>query len=167
VGLEEAKKIKDILKQQLSQKKVRCEALEEEIVKTRKEMEKFKGLCHQNLPSIKSSEELTSILNQQRNSKLKVGLGYEKGSSSDHSSNTESIKFVKSSNIGNSHSAEIKKENQPPRINERKSPITEFLDQKDYWHDKSRPPQRRQNFSRYKIFSMAIVFSILILVTKL
>jgi hypothetical protein len=124
VELEEAKKIEDILKQQLSEKKVRCEALEEEIVKTRKEMEKFKGLYHQNLPSIKASEELTSILNQQRNSKLKAGLGYEEGSSSDHPSNTESIKFVKSSNIDNSHSAETKKENQPPRRNERKSPRT-------------------------------------------
>jgi chromosome segregation ATPase len=62
VELEEAKKIEDILKQQLSEKKVRCEVLEEEIVKTRKEMEKFKGLYHQNLPSIKAPEELTSIL---------------------------------------------------------------------------------------------------------
>jgi FtsZ-binding cell division protein ZapB len=53
VELEEAKKIEDILKQQLSEKKERCEALEEEIVKTRKEMEKFKALYHQNLSSIK------------------------------------------------------------------------------------------------------------------
>jgi hypothetical protein len=36
VKLEEVKKIEDILKQQLSEKKMRCEALEEEIVKTRK-----------------------------------------------------------------------------------------------------------------------------------
>jgi hypothetical protein len=72
----------------LSEKKFRCEALEEEIVKTKKEMEKFKELYHQNLPSIKASEELTSILNQQRNSKLKDGLGYEERSSSDHPSNT-------------------------------------------------------------------------------
>ena len=113
VELEEAKKIEDILKQRLSEKKVRCEALEEEIVKTRKEMEKFKGLYHQNLPSIKDSEELTSIVNQQRNSKLKAGLGYEEGSSSDH--NTDSIKFVKSSNIDNSHPIETKKEDQPTK----------------------------------------------------
>jgi hypothetical protein len=77
VELEDAKKIEDILKQQLSEKKARCEALEEEIVKTRKEMEKFKALYHQNLSSIKASEGLTSILNQQRNPKLKAGLGYE------------------------------------------------------------------------------------------
>jgi hypothetical protein len=100
---------------------VRCEALEEEIVKIRKEMEKFKALYHQNLPSIKASEELTSILNQQRNPKLKVGLGYEEGSSSDHPSNTEPIKFFKSTIIDNNHFAETKKENQPSRRNERKS----------------------------------------------
>jgi hypothetical protein len=75
VKLEEAKKIEDILKQQLSEKKASCEALEEEIVKTRKEMEKFKGLYHQNLPSSKASEGLTSILNQQRNPKLKDWIG--------------------------------------------------------------------------------------------
>jgi hypothetical protein len=158
VELEEAKKIEDILKQQLSEKKLRCEALEEEIVKTRKEMEKFKGLYHQNLPSIKASEELTSILNQQRNSKLKAGLGYEEGSSSDHPSNTESIKFVKSSNIDNSHSAETKKENQSSRWNERKNPRTEFVDQKVYQHERNRPPQRRQTFSRYKNFFYGYCF---------
>ena len=51
VELEEVKKIEDILKQQLSKN----ESLEEEVVKTRKEMEKFKALCLQNLPSIKVS----------------------------------------------------------------------------------------------------------------
>jgi hypothetical protein len=64
VELEEENKIEDILKQKLSEKKVRCEALEEDILKTRKEMEKFKGLYHQNMPSIKASEGLTSIPNQ-------------------------------------------------------------------------------------------------------
>ena len=83
---------------------------------------------HQNIPSIKASEELNFILNQQRNSKLKAGLGYEEGSSSGHPSNTESMKFFKSSNIDNNHSTETKKENQPRRRNERKSPRTEFVD---------------------------------------
>jgi hypothetical protein len=116
---------------------VRCEALEEEIVKTRKEMEKFKGLYHQNLPSIKASEGLTSILNQKRNPKLKYVLGYEEGSSSDHPSNIEPIKFFKSSNIENSDSAETKKENQPPRRNEIKSTRTESVDQRDYRHERN------------------------------
>jgi hypothetical protein len=106
-------------------------------------MEKFKGLSHQNRPSIKASEGLTSILNQQRNPKLKDGLGYEEGSSSDHPSNIEPINFVKSSNIDNSHSAEITKENQPPRRNERKSIETESIDQRDYRHERNLPPQRR------------------------
>jgi hypothetical protein len=121
-------------------------------------MEKFKGLYHQNLPSIKASEGLTSILNKQRNSKLKDGLGYEEGSSSDHPSNTKPIKFVKSSNIDNSHSAKTKKENQPPRRNERKNTTTEFVDQKDYQHERSRPPQRRKTFSRYKYFFYGYCF---------
>jgi hypothetical protein len=46
VELEEAKKIEDILKQQLSEKKARCEALEKEVVKTMKELEKFQALYH-------------------------------------------------------------------------------------------------------------------------
>ena len=55
VELEEEKKIEDILKQQLSEKKSRCESSEEEVVKTRKEMDKFKELYLQNIPSIKAS----------------------------------------------------------------------------------------------------------------
>jgi hypothetical protein len=157
VELEEAKKIEDILKQQLSEKKARCEALEEEIVKTRKEMEKFKALYHQNLSSIKASEELTSILNQQRNPKLKAGLGYEEGSSSNHPSNTKPIKFVKSTIIDNNHSAETKKENQPPRRNERKR-RTESVDQRNYQHGRNRLTQRRQSSSRYKGFFYGYCF---------
>jgi hypothetical protein len=155
VELEEANKIEDILKQQLSEKKVRCEALEEEIVKTIKEMEKFKALYHQNLSSIKASEELTSILNQQRNPKLKVGLGYEEGSSSDHPSNMEPIKFVKSTIIDNNHSAKTKKENQPPRRNEGKGTRT---DQRNYQHERNRSTQRRQFFPRYKSFFYGYCF---------
>jgi hypothetical protein len=65
-------------------------------VKTRKELEKFQALYHQNLSSIKASEGLATIMNQKRNSKLKTGLGYEEGSSNGQSSNEEPIKFVKS-----------------------------------------------------------------------
>jgi hypothetical protein len=82
VELEKAKKIEEILKQKLLEKKAICKALEEEVVKTRKELEKFQALYHQNLSSIKASEGLATILNQQRNPKLKIGLGYEEGSSS-------------------------------------------------------------------------------------
>ena len=55
VELEEAIKIEDILKHHLSEKRARSEALEEEVVKTRKEMEKFQALYNQNLSSIKDS----------------------------------------------------------------------------------------------------------------
>jgi hypothetical protein len=50
-------------------------------------MEKFKALYLQNLPSIKASEGLATILNQQRNPNLKTGLGYEEGSNSGQPSN--------------------------------------------------------------------------------
>jgi hypothetical protein len=63
VELEEANKIKDILKQQLSEKKARCEALEQEVVKTRKELEKFQALYNQNLSIVKASEGVSTILN--------------------------------------------------------------------------------------------------------
>jgi hypothetical protein len=95
VELEEAKKIEDILKQQLSEKKARCEALEEEVVKTRKEMEKFKALYLQNLPSIKASTELNDILSKQRSPLLKTGLGYVSGSSSKQPESKESVKMIK------------------------------------------------------------------------
>jgi hypothetical protein len=46
VELEEANKIEDILKQQLSENKARCESLEKEVVKTRKKLEKYQALYH-------------------------------------------------------------------------------------------------------------------------
>jgi hypothetical protein len=158
VELEEAKKIKDILKQRLSEKNARCKALEEEVVKTRKELERFQALYHQNISSIKALEGLATILNQQRNPKLKTGLGYEEGSSSGQPRNKEPIKFVKSPNIDKSHSTETKKENQLLRRNERKRTRTESVDQRNYRHEINQPPQRRQNFSRYQRFFYGYCF---------
>jgi hypothetical protein len=110
VELEEARKIEDVLKHQLSEKRAISEALEE-VVKTRKEMEKFQALYNQNLSSIKASEGLATILNQQRNPKLKTGLRYEEGSSSGKSLNEEPIKFVKSTTNDNNKPAETKEDN--------------------------------------------------------
>jgi hypothetical protein len=129
VDLEEAKKIEEILKQQLSEKKERCEALEEEVVKTKKEMENFKELYLQNLPIIKSSEALTTIMNKQMNPNLKTGLGYEEGSSCSQQRNKDSIKFVKFTFIDNNKYGETEEDNQPPRKSERKSTITETVEQ--------------------------------------
>jgi hypothetical protein len=95
VELEEANKIEDILKQQLSEKKARCEALEEEVVKTRKEMDKFKALYLQNIPSIKASTELNDILRKQRSPLLKTGLGYVSGSSNKQLESKEPVKMIK------------------------------------------------------------------------
>jgi hypothetical protein len=120
-------------------------------------MENFKALYQKNLSSIKSSEELTSILNQQRNPKLKFGLGYEEGSSSDHPSNTEPINIFKSTIIDNNHLAKTKKENQPPRRNERKSTRTES-GQRNHQHGINRLSQRRQSFSKYKVFFYGYYF---------
>ena len=53
-----------------------------EVVTARKELEKFQALYHQNMSSIKDSEELNNILSKQRSPWLKTGLGYEEGSSS-------------------------------------------------------------------------------------
>ena len=87
VELEEAKKISDVLKEQLSQKNMICEALEEEVVKFRKELEKFQYIYHQNLSSIKASEELNNIPIKQRSPLIKTSLGYEEGTSSSQSEN--------------------------------------------------------------------------------
>ena len=64
---------------------MRCEALEEEVVTARKELEKFQALYHQNMSSIKALEELNNILSKQRYPLLKIGLVYEEGSNINHS----------------------------------------------------------------------------------
>jgi hypothetical protein len=172
VELEEARKIKDILKHQLSEKRARYEALEEEVVKTRKEMEKFQALYHHNLSSIKALEGLATILNQQRNPKLKTGLGYEEGSSSGQPRNKEPIKFVrasvhvKSTTNDNNKPAETKEDNQPPRTSKGKSARTESIEQRNnalpaqrhHQHEINRFSQRRQPFSRYKEFFYGYCF---------
>jgi hypothetical protein len=172
VELEEARKVDDILKHQLSEKRARSEALEEEVVKTRKEMEKFQALYHQNLSSIKASEALATIMNQERNPKLKIGLGYEEGSSSGHPRNKEPIKFVKaivhvkSTTNDNNKPIETKEDNQPPRTSKEKGARTESVEkrnnalptQRHHQHGRNRFAQRRQPLSRYKEFFYGYCF---------
>ena len=151
VNLEEANNIEDILKQQLKEAKTKGEKLEVEVVTVRKDLEKFQALYHQNLTSIKASEGLASNMNQQRNSKLKTGLGYEEGSSRGQPSNKESIKFVKSITIDNNKPVETKEENQPPRRSEGKATRTEYVEQRNntpstqgnHQHGRNQPAQRR------------------------
>jgi hypothetical protein len=158
VELEEENKIEDILKQQLSEKKARCESLEQEVVKTRKEMEKFQALYNQNLSSIKASEGLATILNHQRNPKLKIGLGYEEGSSSGKLGNEEPIKFVKSTTNDNNKPAETKEDNQSPKTSKEKGARTESVERRNnalsaercHQQGRNRFAQRKQPLSRYK-----------------
>jgi hypothetical protein len=90
-------------------------------------MEKFQALYNQNLSSIKASEGLTTILNQQRNPKIKTGLGYEEGSGSEKTGNEEPIKFVKSTTNDNNKPVEIKEDNQQPRMSKENGVRTEFV----------------------------------------
>jgi hypothetical protein len=140
--------------------------MEEEVVRTRKELEKFQALYHQNLSSIKASEGLAIILNHQRNPKFKIGLGYEEGSSSGHPSNKEPIKFVKSTTSDNIKPAETKEDNQPPRRSKEKGTKTKSVEQinntpsaqGNHQHGRNRLGQRRQPFSRYKDFFYGYCF---------
>jgi hypothetical protein len=164
--LEEAKKIEEILKQQLSGRKERCEELEQEVVKMRKEMETFQALYNQYLSSIKASEGLATILNHLRNPKLKTGLGYEEGSSSGKPRNEEPIKFVKSTTNDNNNPAETKEDNQPHRSSKVKDGRSKSVEQRinvliverRHQSGRNRFAQRRQPFSRYKEFIYGYCF---------
>jgi hypothetical protein len=155
VKSEEAKKIKDILKHQLKEVETKGEKLEVEVVTVRKDLEKFQALYHQNLASIKASKGLASIMNQQRNSKLKTSLGYEERSISGQPSNKESMNFVKYTTIDNNKPAETKEENQPPRRSEGKATRTESVEQinntpyvqGNHQHGRNLLAQRRHPFS--------------------
>jgi hypothetical protein len=114
-------------------------------VKTRKELEKFQALYHQNRSSIKASKELATILNQQRNPKMKIGLGYEEGSSSDQLGNKEPIKFVKSTIYDNKKPVEAKEDNHLPRKSNERGTITETMDQRNNVLSIQRNHQHRRN----------------------
>ena len=94
-------------------------------------------MYHQNLSSIKASEGLDSIPNQQRNPKLKIGLGYEEESSSGHPRKKEPIKFFKASvhfkstTNDNNKPAETKEDKQPPRTSKEKGVRTESIEQRN------------------------------------
>ena len=112
--------------------KKRCEALVEEVVAVRKELEKFQALYHQNMSSIKASEELNNILSKKRSPWLKTGLGYEEGSCNNQSEFKHSVQKK-----GNEASTRIINSdyNYKPRIAQKHS------------QQKGRPPR-----FRYQIF---------------
>ena len=94
-------------------------------------MEKFQALYKHNLSSIKALEGLATILNQQRNPKLKTGLGYEEGSSSGKPRNEETIKFVKCTTNNKNKPTGTKEDNQPPRTSKEKGARTESIEQRN------------------------------------
>jgi hypothetical protein len=126
----------------------------------------FQALYHQNMSSIKAPEELATIPNQKRNPKMKTGLGYEEGSSSDQPGNKEPIKFVKSTIYDNKKPAETKEDNHLPRRSNERGTRTETMDQRNnvlfvqrnHQHRRNRPSQRRQPFSRYQRFFYGYCF---------
>jgi hypothetical protein len=93
--LEEAKKVEEVLKQQLAKSRSSCEQLEEEVVTFKKELEKYQAWYNRNISSIKASEELNNILNRQRPPQNKSGLGYEEDASNSKLKNTESSNVIK------------------------------------------------------------------------
>jgi len=64
-------------------------------VAVRKDLERFQTLYYQNMSSIKSTEELNNILNNQRYPFIKTSLGYEGTSSSSRPVNKESTAVIK------------------------------------------------------------------------
>jgi hypothetical protein len=159
VELEEAKKIEDNTKQQLSEKKERCKDLEEEVVKNRKGMEKFKALYLQNIPSIKALVELNDILRKQRSRLLKTVLGYLSGSRSKQPESKEIVKMIKFQvNRQSDHVSTL-----PPKNNKDKM-IPDKKKDIERWSNKF---QEECHPSGTKIFSMVIVFTALILVIRL
>ena len=90
-------------------------------------MEKFQASYNKNLSSIKALEGLATILNQQRNPKMKTGLGYAEGSSSGKPGDEEPIKFVKSSTNVNKNPTETKEDSQPPRMSKENGVRTESV----------------------------------------
>jgi hypothetical protein len=89
---------------------------------------------------------------------MKIGLGYEEGSSSGKSRNGEPIKFVKSTNNDNNKPVETKEDNQPPRRSKEKGARIKSTEQRNndfpteirHQHGINQFAQRRQPFSRYK-----------------
>jgi hypothetical protein len=94
-------------------------------------MEKFQALYNQNLSSIKASEGVATILNHQRNPKLKTSLGYAEGSGSGNPRNEEPIKFVKCTTSNNKEPVETQEDNQPPRTSKEKDIITKSVEQRN------------------------------------
>jgi hypothetical protein len=119
--------------------------LEEEVVKTRKEMEKFKSSYLQNLPSIKSLAELNDILRKQRSPLLKNNLGYASGSNNKQTESKEPVKIIKFQvNTQFDHVSTL-----PPKANKDKMIPDK---KKGYQKMEKKIPRRRPSFRYQNLF---------------
>ena len=84
-------------------------------------------------------------MNQQRNLKLKTGLGYEEGSSSGKPRNKEPIKFVKSTTNDSNKPTETKEDNQPPRMSKEKGANIESVERRNNSLSTERHHQQERN----------------------
>ncbi|KAJ8644508.1 hypothetical protein MRB53_006256 [Persea americana] len=76
--IEEGRKIKEELESQVIMKTKECSIMEEEITSLKAQVDK----TNQKLKAYEGSIKLNEILNNQRPSHIKFGLGFEKGESS-------------------------------------------------------------------------------------
>ena len=96
--LEEAKKVEDTLLQQMREKSLECEKLEEEVVSLRKKLEKAQRELLMNTPQMKSTRQLDQILKAQRSPLIKAGIGYEGETSKSKVEDNMNVIFVKDVN---------------------------------------------------------------------
>ena len=95
VELEEAKKIEDMLLQQIKDKTREQEKLEEEVVCLRKKLENAQRNVAINSSQTTSSSKLNEILVAQRSPMIKTGIGYEEKSGKGKDKVDREIIFIK------------------------------------------------------------------------
>ena len=95
IELEEAKKIEDMLLNQIKDKTQEQEKLEEEIICLRKKLESAQQKVSIYHSQMTSSGKLNKILDAQISPLIKTGIGYEGESSKDKEKENKNIIFVK------------------------------------------------------------------------
>jgi hypothetical protein len=75
--LEEAKRIEEVVRSQLKEKKENCKKPEAEVISLKKELEKTIDQLNRSLKFGKSTKVLDNILSYQSSPFIKTGLGYD------------------------------------------------------------------------------------------
>ena len=95
VEFEEAKKIEDMLLQEIKDNTREQEQMEEEVVRLRKKIENAQRKVSTNSSQTTSSSKLNKILDTQGSPMIKTGIGYEGESSKSKEKENREIIFVK------------------------------------------------------------------------